>query len=203
MATNDAGSPAIPFADDAVLNCAGLYWVAKCSSRPMPNRQDIDPIDMPPFLLPHISLLEWTGPGNTVRYRLCGTEIARRFETDPTGRTTDQLFGPQLCDYVESLCRTVRETGATVYSEARFRLDRFPCDDGWLKTRRLLMPLCHDGRSPGMILAAQTWPESDGIDQCEYKRIIRSAEMEALLSQLVRMQPGFARQYAQYQGATG
>lgn len=193
----EAERGAIPFADDDVLKTAGLYWVAKCSSRPMPDRQDIDPLDMPPFLLPHIGLLEWAGAGDTIRYRLCGTEIARRFDSDPTGRTSDQLFSPQHCEYVEMLCRTVRETGATVYSEARFRLDRHPYDAGWLLTRRLLMPLRYKDRPAGMILVAQTWPESGNVDERDYKRILRSADMEALLSQLIRMSPEFAQSYTQ------
>lgn len=182
----------LPFLGDAVINCAALYWVAKSSSRQMPDRQDIDPLEIPTHVLPHISLIEPCGPRNRFRYRLCGTEVAGRFESDPTGKTSDVLFEGKYREYLESLIGKVRDTLACIYSESRFSFEDGSCESGMLLTHRLLMPLQYKGDDAGIIFLVQTWPRGGSAFSQHYERVIRTADMEHHLARLVNMRPEYA-----------
>src|SRR5690349_9111742 len=69
------------------------YWEVKRDGRPMPDRRDIDPAELPPKLLPHLLLGETLDGGTRWRYRLVGTEIVRRLGFDPTGKYIDDVLG--------------------------------------------------------------------------------------------------------------
>ena len=51
------------------------YWERKRADKEIPDRRDIDPIEMP-FLLPHLSLIEIC-ENDRLKLRLVGTEIVR------------------------------------------------------------------------------------------------------------------------------
>jgi len=53
------------------------YWVSACGEKPMPARDDIDPVTMPIELLPK---------ARRFRYRVMGTAVARMLGTDWAGR---------------------------------------------------------------------------------------------------------------------
>lgn len=84
----------LPFADDRILLNLASYWAAK-RGLPLPQRRDIDPLDMPRSLLPHLALVEPVEGGPVVRFRLIGTELVQRYGRDATGKTSADIWqGP-------------------------------------------------------------------------------------------------------------
>ncbi|MBS4047687.1 MAG: PAS domain-containing protein [Alphaproteobacteria bacterium] len=159
----DAGTPAqralfkpdLPFADEPLLMEAAIYWSAKRSSRQMPLRSDLSPIDMPRRLLPNLMIAEFSGEPAIIRYRLMGTAMVEAFGEDFTGRTTADISAGEYLAYIEGLYHSVRDTRAPVYSESTFRWDT----GGWRHTRRLMLPLALDETDTvRQILVAQVWP---------------------------------------------
>jgi hypothetical protein len=71
-------SPAVP----ATLQ----YWLQKCSGQRVPHRRDIDVIDMPRSVLPHLLLVDVENRPFRVKFRLVGTHAARMYNFDFTGR---------------------------------------------------------------------------------------------------------------------
>lgn len=171
----------LPFADDPVLLALAAYWSAKRSSRPMPERGDIDALDMPRPLLPHLGLAEFLEDGTGVRYRLAGTELADRYGAELTGRTTAELFHGEYRVFIEGLYGMIRRNGAALYSESQFRFDA----GGVLRTRRLMLPLARAGRLD-LVLFAQTWPMSaDGTVLPPQQKLIDCALLEQGLARAV------------------
>lgn len=172
-----AMAPAVPFADTPLLLEAALYWAAKRSSRPMPHRRDISPIDMPRMLLPSLVIAELLADPFRVRIRLVGTEIVERYGMDFTGQlTTDFMTGDYL-DYVNGLFRRVADSGAPVYSESQFRWNQ----GGFRRTRRLMLPLslADDCGSVDQVLLAQAWPDGDQGQAAPWAQEITAESIDA------------------------
>jgi hypothetical protein len=76
---------------------AGLYdlWVrlGRELGR-LPYRQEIDPLDLPPHVLPTMLVLEREASGR-FHCRLAGTAMAEYFGFDPTGAYLDEVMPPE------------------------------------------------------------------------------------------------------------
>lgn len=71
------------------------YWRSKCGGRRMPCRADIDPSEIPPRLLPCLSLVDVVDDERRYVYRLVGTADVQVRGYDPTGKSvTEGFFGP-------------------------------------------------------------------------------------------------------------
>lgn len=156
----------LPFADDRILLNLAAYWSAKRGGERLPRRREIDPLDMPRRLLPHLSLAEATGEGTTIRYRLLGTELVMRTGRDHTGKTSAEILEGAYREYIEGLYATVIGEARPLYAEST----RVWPEEGAGRVRRLLLPVTGDdltGRV-AFVLAAQSWstePESDAPRQ--------------------------------------
>lgn len=76
------------------------YWRDKRGSRPMPMREDIDPLDIP-WALPRLSLLDYD-PDSGFRYRLAGGEVSQVFgHGNLKGLTFRDLLSPEGAEIVE------------------------------------------------------------------------------------------------------
>jgi hypothetical protein len=126
------------------------YWDARRGDRAVPDRADIDPVEIPPRLLPHLLLGEISEPGARLRYRVVGTELVRRFGREPTGRYADEVLGKSQYAYFTSLIRDLCIERCPVYSEARFDWDA----GGHVVTSRLLVPLTRGGEETAMVMGA-------------------------------------------------
>lgn len=129
------------------------YWNSRRDGRPVPDRRDIDPVDMPRRLLPHLLLVELHGAVPRIRYRLVGTAICARYGADFTGTWLDEVSGAEYRHLLEDLYRRMRDTGRPIYTESEFRLDA----ETTAKTCRLYLPLQREGGIT-MALAGQTFP---------------------------------------------
>jgi hypothetical protein len=124
------------------------YWLGKCAGRSMPNRADIDPVEIRPKVLPNLSLMDVAEEPRHSRFRLAGTAYREALGGDPTGKRLDQLpftraaVGWQI-------------VGQEAVAECRpaFEVVRFVRWDGVaFDVHCLRLPLSEDGERVSMIL---------------------------------------------------
>lgn len=148
-------------AEDPILGALYSYWNRRRGGRRMPDRRDIDPLELGPALLPHVGLMDIVDAGARVRYRLLGTAIVERFGIDPTGRFHDEVMSGSYRDYIHSLYGKLHRARAPVFSESLFRWDK----EGFLRTRRIYLPLTHGGEEVAIALIGQVFlgPATDPV----------------------------------------
>lgn len=83
------------YLEKPVLQKLYAYWDAKRAGRPFPSRADIDPLDLR-FIIGSLILIDIEPEPLRYRYRLFGTDIARRQRFDMTGKYLDQHPWPEL-----------------------------------------------------------------------------------------------------------
>lgn len=151
------------FADQPALMTVAGYWQARRRGRLMPDRADIDPLDLPPALWPNLLITEPAGPdenrgenrGENWRYRLVGSAHVERYTYDFTGKTTGEIMHGSYRDYMNRIYATAFNEGVPVYSESVFRWDA----QGYASTRRLMLPLSYGQTDrPALIFSVQVWP---------------------------------------------
>lgn len=125
------------------------YWGDKRGAqRAMPERRDIDPLEIGARLLPHLMLCDLFDHGNRVRFRVVGTNVVRRWGFEPTAKYLDEDLGPYFATLGE-LCHACFAERAPIYSVSAFR---------WgvnreLEAYHLLLPLAKGGFEPAIALA--------------------------------------------------
>lgn len=131
------------------------YWKAKCGTRAMPSRADIDPLEMRPWL-PGVALIEVNrmpaeASGYELRYRLIGTRPTELRGREVTGLTVRQgYFGASLEAALENY-RLVVEEKRLVYD-----WDHTPSQSGFAREgETLLLPLSSDGDTVDMVVVYQ------------------------------------------------
>jgi hypothetical protein len=147
------------FADQPALTTVAAYWQSRRRGRLMPDRADIDPLDLPPSLWPNLLITEPAGPdgkgGENWRYRLVGSAHVERYTYDFTGKTTGEIMHGSYRDYMNRIYATAFHQRVPVYSESVFRWDV----EGYAATRRLMLPISQgETDKPAMIFSVQVWP---------------------------------------------
>jgi len=117
---------------EVLLDGLFQYWGSKRLGRIMPERPDIDPVEMGPKLLPHLMITEYREDGRQVRVRLCGTAAVTRLGFDPTGRPIDGAFNEEFSGLLLGLHGEVYRHATPVFSEWSL---------GWKDGRRLVLQL--------------------------------------------------------------
>jgi len=124
------------------------YWQTKRGGRPMPRRADLDPTEIPPHLLPGITLVNVVPDPRRYVYRLVGTKEVEVRGYDPTGKSVvEGFFGENAEDATECYDRVVA-TGAPVLDPVPFLERR----RGYRGAESLFLPLSNDGVAVNMIL---------------------------------------------------
>jgi hypothetical protein len=129
----------------ALLN----YWERKRADKEIPDRRDIDPTEMPPFLLPHLSLIEIC-ENDRLKLRLVGTEIVRQHRRDNTGKFADEYLKGEYLAYITALYVELRTRRLPILTESVFRHP-----ETRLETTRLLLPLTRGGADVRIALMGQ------------------------------------------------
>jgi hypothetical protein len=129
----------------ALLN----YWERKRADKEVPDRRDIDPTEMPPFLLPHLCLIEIC-ENDRLKLRLVGTEIVRQHRRDNTGKYADEYLKGDYLAYLTALYVELRRKRLPILTESVFRHP-----DTHLETTRLLLPLTLGGADVRIVLMGQ------------------------------------------------
>jgi hypothetical protein len=136
--------------DEPLLKAVFDFCAARRGGRAMPRRADIDPVDMPRFVLPYLVLFDVIDGGARFRWRLSGTEVVSRFGRDSTGRFGDEALSGDYLAFITSLVQQVCRCRVPVYSLAIFRWE----EARTMSTSRLYVPLGEDGDGVSQILAA-------------------------------------------------
>ena len=124
------------------------YWLAKRGARAMPRRADLDPTEIPPLLLPGITLVDVVPDPRRYVYRLVGTMEVEVRGYDPTGKSVGEAyFGENAEDATECYDRVV-ETRAPVLDPLPFLERR----RGYRGAESLFLPLSNDGITVNMIM---------------------------------------------------
>src|SRR5260221_8932214 len=129
----------------ALLN----YWERKRADKEVPDRRDIDPTEMPPFLLPHLCLIEIC-ENDRLKLRLVGIEIVRQHRRDNTGKYADEYLKGDYLAYLTALYVELRRKRLPILTESVFRHP-----DTHLETTRLLLPLTLGGADVRIVLMGQ------------------------------------------------
>ncbi len=128
------------------------YWREKQRARggALPRRSDIDPLELPTLVLPHILLAERLASpaGPRWRYRLVGTAVVEAAGLDPTWGFLDEILPGGYGAYVLELYDTLFRLRRPIYSESVYRAPGRP-DAAERITRRLMLPLAGEADSPG------------------------------------------------------
>lgn len=141
------------FSDDPALEAVARYWSERRAQRRMPDRADIDPLDLPPAIWPNLIITEPSDGG--WRYRLVGSAHVERYGMDFTGKLTHEIMQGSYRDYMNAIYDATFHEGVPVYSESVFRWDI----EGFAATRRLMVPLSHGGADhAALIFSVQVWP---------------------------------------------
>jgi hypothetical protein len=124
------------------------YWDRKRAGRPMPSRDDIDPLDIRD-VMPSIIIVEIEPEPLRFRYRLIGTRLTELVHRDVTGRYIDEsLYGDNI-DVVKGPFLEAYQTRAPVAVRGRL---------SWGNVERqaaaLALPLSADGRTVNMVVFA-------------------------------------------------
>jgi hypothetical protein len=123
------------------------YWRSKAGSRRMPQRADIDPVEIKPFL-PRITLVDVVPDPRRFVYRLVGTEEVASRGSDPTGRSVADAYFASAPE--ESLM--YYEHVARHAEPCCFRGDYRAPDGALEKQDVIFLPLSEDGETVSMIM---------------------------------------------------
>lgn len=138
-------------ADNAVLSGLWRYWLAKRGALAMPRRRDIDPIDMPPQLLPHLQLVERVA--DRFRYRLTGTAIVEAYKRELTGLFVDEVMPPARREVAERHYAQVFESRRPIFVRNAYTTAAHV----ELVATRIMLPLSEDGEAVSLVLMGQTF----------------------------------------------
>lgn len=124
------------------------FWRAKCGTRRMPSRSDIQPWEIPPRLLPCISLIDVVNDQRRFVYRLVGTADVQVRGHDPTGKSVAEgFFGPDA-DNALSCYDTVVQTRAPLLDPEPF----LATNGRYTTEETIFLPLSDDGDKVNKIL---------------------------------------------------
>ncbi|MBU2089918.1 MAG: PAS domain-containing protein [Alphaproteobacteria bacterium] len=157
-------------------------WRRHCAARPgiLPARQDFDPIEMGPQVIPLLAIVELEA-GGRLRFRLCGSGLARFAGLDLTGCYVDELNpNKAYAAYITGLYMMARDARLPVLSNSEFR-GRHGLSNG--TTMRLICPLAYDGLAIDHFITAQTFHQDAGITgtlTMTYASDFKSGEMRVL-----------------------
>lgn len=152
-----------PKLDDPRLNALFEYWDGKRANRPYPDRSDIDPIEMKPWL-GHLMLVDRT-PGGDYIYRLYGSAFVDEFKLDMTGQSINGL-PPERRDLIRAEYDSVAIPGipASRQYTAMFEYSSRDGRSTWKVQRsweRLVLPLSAGSSDVGVLLVG-AYPLDEG-----------------------------------------
>jgi hypothetical protein len=158
------------------------YWSEKRGGRPLPRRSDIDPVELPAALWPHLLLQDVYLEHDKVRfrYRLVGQHFQDQIGRYVTWTYSDVALAPlgSYAHYVIDLFADSVRTATPSYSENIF----VPTGQrATTLTKRLVLPLSSDGQTIDKVLSGHVfeYPSAGsvqfGAGVGEFKEIVRFA----------------------------
>jgi len=163
---------------DQRLDALHRYWAGKRRDRRMPARCDIDPVEIPGDIWPHIMLLDvvWDDGAPRFRYRRVGDVFWRGTGREPTGLFINDVL-PQTAGYRRYVVGIYEEMAwrqRAMYTENVFSLEG---RDTPMSVKRISLPLSNDDATVNMVLAAHVF---------EHKNLTREAAFALVLAMTER-----------------
>jgi len=126
------------------------YWDSRRAGRAMPERADLDPLDIA-YILGNLALIEVhrDGAGLRFRFRLFGVNLVEDMGFDPTGQDLDQYPKPEMAEILRISYTEAVEAGRPF----RRRRHRLVMDNRLFENESLLLPLGQDGRVDMLLVA--------------------------------------------------
>jgi hypothetical protein len=124
------------------------YWSERAAGRAAPRRSDIDPLDLPLPMLPHVLLIEVEHDPLDFRYRLAGTAADTIHGQSLKGVRISELRP-------ETFARTLHDDLARMADDLAPQFLELSYTNREGKTRRyrvLRLPLCDDAGRMAMVL---------------------------------------------------
>ena len=123
------------------------YWQGKCQGRTMPERRDIDPIEMRQWL-GNLLLVEFPPDPMQYRIRLDGVNLVQFYNASREGKGVEAMTSEEERRIVLPQYMTVLERKQPAYYESRF-----VTSEGIVTSQhKLLLPLSEDGERVNMVL---------------------------------------------------
>lgn len=131
------------------LALAYRFWLGLRGARWAPARADLDPVDLPPHLLPRILMVDVVRDPLDFRYRHWGTGVTDLHGRDMTGRPVRDLRPPAFADLVwRQYAQVVERRAAALFvHEVPTRLGH------WRRHAILRLPFSSDGERVDIILS--------------------------------------------------
>jgi hypothetical protein len=125
------------------------YWQSKHRGDRLPGRRDIDPLEIPD-LLPHVSMLDVVGAGDSMRFRfrLVGTANVHIAGREHTGAFIEDVFEPEDAATLQSTYRDLVKTRQPHYWVTSLAVRGNPP----VRYTRLMVPLASDGVTVDMLM---------------------------------------------------
>lgn len=135
--------------ESSVLSRGHAVWSALKYDQGLPKPDDIDPLEFPVDLLPHIQLLDVEHePRLRFRWRLIGTHVTESLGRDSTGKYWDEYYDPKAYSvlttgalWVLENRKPIRVVGRAQYTEEEV-----------IKSESVDMPLSYDGKKVDRII---------------------------------------------------
>lgn len=135
------------------------YWRSAAPAGRLPGRQHIDPTAIPALLANLWMIGVERGETMRFRYRLIGTNVARAFGKDLTGRYLDEAHdGFEKSD----IQRFLRETVNLRQPSWRVGRPKFFALRDFLQLERVYLPGARDGKTVDMIFAMTVFLDRHG-----------------------------------------
>lgn len=161
-----------------VLRRAYDYWREKAAGRRVPDRRDLDPVEIKD-ILPNLSIIEVGRMKGHVfhRYRLVGTRVVDALGYNPTNHMVEEFVENGNADFIRRVLRSVTRSARPVYAASAFR-----ASTTGLATERVLLPLTRGSTAIRQIMIAQTFdwtPRKGTIHELSQEIATRSDAVEA------------------------
>ncbi|MFN3459890.1 MAG: PAS domain-containing protein [Oceanibaculum sp.] len=126
------------------------YWRGKFAGSVPPSRQDIDPVEIPPAILPWLVLytVHWVADRPRIQFRLVGTSVVQRYHRDSTGKYFEDVYDSAMLSKQMAAFSEVALKCQPAYAQLRLPVP----ERDFIPYERLLLPLMgEDGRVEGII----------------------------------------------------
>lgn len=133
--------------DNPPLQALHDLWNRKRDSRPMPSRDDFDPLELKDDL-GWIVLVDVEHEPVRFRYRLIGTNITHLVGRDATGAYLDELYPPSAERVATSSFREILQSK----TPNRILGTMHHAEKGFLEFEAVDLPLSADGETVNMIM---------------------------------------------------
>jgi hypothetical protein len=133
---------------DGQLHRLYCYWEGLRRGRPMPQRADVDPTEIP-HLLPFVFLYAVTSSTGTFTIRLAGEEVLRSMGRNPVGQPAGSTMTPRGAEMIVKILTAVAVERAPKFRIGKAYWSRF---QDYRRFEGCFLPLASDGDTVDFVL---------------------------------------------------